>query len=68
MPDLKNTTLHIGFDDTDSLKGGCTTYLALRIIELLAPLVNFIDYPRLIRNNPNIPVRVSFEECLHEIL
>ncbi|MBY9001198.1 MAG: DUF1743 domain-containing protein [Candidatus Heimdallarchaeota archaeon] len=55
MPDLKNTTLHIGFDDTDSLKGGCTTYLALRIIELLAPLVNFIDYPRLIRNNPNIP-------------
>ena len=55
MPDLKNTTLHIGFDDTDSLKGGCTTFLALRIIELLDPHVDFIDYSRLIRNNPNIP-------------
>ena len=49
--------LHIGFDDTDSLKGGCTTYLASCLIELLYKLkfVRFLDYPNLVRLNPNIP-------------
>ncbi|MCK5408870.1 MAG: DNA-binding protein, partial [Candidatus Heimdallarchaeota archaeon] len=55
MSDLRNTTLHIGFDDTDSLKGSCTTYLAVKIIEKIHKKVVFLDYPRLIRNNPNIP-------------
>ncbi|MHA1865374.1 MAG: TiaS agmantine-binding domain-containing protein [Candidatus Heimdallarchaeaceae archaeon] len=47
--------LHIGIDDTDSLSGNCTTYVAAEIIEHIANFVNFTDYPRLIRNNPNIP-------------
>ncbi|MHA2357578.1 MAG: TiaS agmantine-binding domain-containing protein [Candidatus Heimdallarchaeaceae archaeon] len=50
-----NSLLHIGFDDTDSLQGSCTTYLAVKIIEKIADFVEFRDYPRLIRNNPNVP-------------
>jgi tRNA(Ile2)-agmatinylcytidine synthase len=48
--------LHIGFDDTDSRKGGCTTYIAALIIEKLHKIgASFIDYPSLIRLNPNVP-------------
>jgi tRNA(Ile2)-agmatinylcytidine synthase len=48
--------MHIGLDDTDSIKGGCTTYLAAVLTERLAHLpVQFIDYPALIRLNPNVP-------------
>ena len=48
--------MHIGLDDTDSVKGGCTTYLAALLIEKLADFqVEFIDYPCLIRLNPNVP-------------
>ncbi len=48
--------LHIGLDDTDSTKGGCTTYLAALLIEKLAEFdVKFIDYPNLVRLNPNVP-------------
>ncbi len=48
--------MHIGFDDTDSTKGGCTTYIAALIIEELHGLkVSFIDYPYLVRLNPNVP-------------
>ena len=49
-------TIHIGLDDTDSTKGGCTTYLAAVLIERLKKFdVQFIDYPALIRLNPNVP-------------
>ena len=49
-------TMHIGLDDTDSTKGGCTTYLAAVLIEKLAKFnVHFTDYPALIRLNPNVP-------------
>jgi tRNA(Ile2)-agmatinylcytidine synthase len=48
--------MHIGLDDTDSSKGGCTTYLAAVLIEKLAKFnVYFTDYPALIRLNPNVP-------------
>ncbi len=48
--------MHIGLDDTDSTKGGCTTYLAALLLEKLAAFqVQFIDYPGLIRLNPNVP-------------
>ena len=48
--------MHIGLDDTDSTKGGCTTYLAAVLIERLQKFnVEFIDYPGLIRLNPNVP-------------
>jgi len=48
--------MHIGLDDTDSAKGGCTTYLAALLVEKLADFqVQFIDYPGLVRLNPNVP-------------
>lgn len=47
--------LHIAFDDTDSLKGSCTTHLATLIIHEIFDQVDFIDFPNLIRLNPNIP-------------
>lgn len=49
-------TLCIGIDDTDSPKGMCTTFLAYKIVSLLRKHeVEFLDFPRLIRFNPNIP-------------
>jgi tRNA(Ile2)-agmatinylcytidine synthase len=43
-------------DDTDSTKGGCTTYLTALLVEKLEALgVQFLDYPSLIRLNPNVP-------------
>ncbi|HLC25105.1 MAG TPA: DNA-binding protein, partial [Nitrosopumilaceae archaeon] len=51
-----SSVLHIGFDDTDSKKGMCTTFLAYKIVEYLKKEhVQFLDYPYLIRFNPNIP-------------
>jgi len=48
--------LHIGFDDTDSRQGMCTTYLAYKVVNfLLKRNARFVDYPLLIRLNPNIP-------------
>ncbi|MGB9684182.1 MAG: TiaS agmantine-binding domain-containing protein, partial [Candidatus Bathyarchaeales archaeon] len=48
--------LHIGFDDTDSPRKGCTTYVAALLVEKLHKLgAQFTDYPNLIRLNPNVP-------------
>ncbi|MEM2905991.1 MAG: tRNA(Ile)(2)-agmatinylcytidine synthase [Candidatus Bathyarchaeia archaeon] len=48
--------LHIGLDDTDSRMGGCTTYLAALLVERINALgLTFIDYPNLVRLNPNVP-------------
>jgi tRNA(Ile2)-agmatinylcytidine synthase len=52
----KQQTMHIGLDDTDSSRGGCTTYLCAVIMQILKKHdVKFIDYPALIRLNPNVP-------------
>ena len=52
----QKSIMYIGFDDTDSPKGMCTTFLAYKIVSLLRKQnVEFLDYPRLIRLNPNIP-------------
>ncbi|MGB9841723.1 MAG: TiaS agmantine-binding domain-containing protein [Candidatus Bathyarchaeales archaeon] len=49
-------TMHIGIDDTDSTRQGCTTYVAALLVEKLEKLgVTFLDYPNLIRLNPNVP-------------
>ena len=69
--------MHIGLDDTDSTKGGCTTYLAALLIEKLGKFnVQFTDYPGLIRLNPNVPwktrgngalcLRFSYEPAFEE--
>ena len=52
----QETILHIGFDDTDSPKGMCTTFLAFKIVNFLQKeKTEILDFPRLIRFNPNIP-------------
>jgi tRNA(Ile2)-agmatinylcytidine synthase len=53
---MSKQILHIGIDDTDSPKGMCTTFLAYKIINRLKKEnVDFLDFPNLIRFNPNIP-------------
>jgi tRNA(Ile2)-agmatinylcytidine synthase len=62
-PDLcticQDMILHIGFDDTDSTCGKCTTHLAFKITGHLLknPDTKFLDYPLLVRLNPNIPLK-----------
>lgn len=50
-------TLHVAFDDTDSRVGRCTTHLAFKMVEHLQKRegAKLVDYPLLIRLNPNIP-------------
>ena len=53
---MSKQILHIGIDDTDSPKGMCTTFLAYKIINRLKKEnVDFLDFPNLVRFNPNIP-------------
>ncbi len=47
--------LWIGVDDTDSLRGMCTTFLATEFVRELTKDLDLIGYPRLVRLNPNIP-------------
>ncbi len=45
---------YLGFDDTDSPEGMCTTYLATLMLEALKD-VDLLGWPRLVRLNPNVP-------------
>lgn len=45
---------HLSFDDTDSLDGMCTTYLATLMLEEFSEF-DLIGLPRLVRLNPNVP-------------
>lgn len=45
---------YVSFDDTDSLDGMCTTYLATLMIEAMRDF-DLIGFPRLVRLNPNVP-------------
>jgi len=51
--------VHIGIDDTDSHRGGCTTYVGYRLVkEILRKYGDILaDYPRLIRLNPYVPFK-----------
>jgi len=71
--------MHIGFDDTDSPRRGCTTYIAALLVEKLQKLgAEFTDYPNLIRLNPNVPwktrgngalcLRIKCEESLVDVV
>ncbi len=53
---MNHRIMHIGLDDTDSTRKGCTTYITARLLEKLEKLnITFLDYPNLIRLNPNVP-------------
>jgi len=67
--------MHIGLDDTDSTRKGCTTYLAAVLMQKISKLdVKLLDYPHLIRLNPNVPwktrgngalaMKVEFDESI----
>jgi tRNA(Ile2)-agmatinylcytidine synthase len=53
---MEKKRMHIGLDDTDSTRKGCTTHVAALLVEELEKLdVKFLDYPNLVRLNPNVP-------------
>lgn len=53
---MNQHVMHIGLDDTDSNRKGCTTYVTALLVEELKKLkVTFLDYPKLVRLNPNVP-------------
>jgi len=65
------TEFHIGIDDTDSRLGGCTTYTAALLFqELVSKGLKPLDFPWLVRLNPNIPwkTRGNGALSLHFIL
>lgn len=45
----------VGFDDTDSSNEMCTTYLTIEILKKTN--LDIIGFPRLVRLNPNIPLK-----------
>ncbi|MEM3403651.1 MAG: tRNA(Ile)(2)-agmatinylcytidine synthase [Nitrososphaeria archaeon] len=52
----KNKVIRLALDDVDSPTYGCTTFsLSLIINQLIEEKVKFLDYPHLVRLNPNIP-------------
>lgn len=48
--------MRLALDSTDSVRGGCTTHVALKIWERLADL-DVRGAPRLVRLNPNVPYK-----------
>jgi tRNA(Ile2)-agmatinylcytidine synthase len=71
LPGMAGTPLHIAFDDTDSRAGRCTTHLAFRVAQGLEKMgAKLVDYPLLIRLNPNIPwkTRGNGAVCLRAIV
>ncbi|MBQ3735931.1 MAG: DUF1743 domain-containing protein [Candidatus Methanomethylophilaceae archaeon] len=47
--------MFVAVDDTDSMRGNCTTFLATEIIRELSSDFDLIGNPRLIRLNPAVP-------------
>ena len=49
--------LYVGLDDTDSPRIYCTTYATFKTVKAILSEFNvrFLDYPLLVRLNPNIP-------------
>ncbi len=59
---------NLGLDCTDSAsKGGCTTWTFSKILDKLIqnnPDLIFMDFPKLIRLNPNVPIRTRGNAAL----
>ncbi|TFG32619.1 DUF1743 domain-containing protein [Candidatus Thorarchaeota archaeon] len=55
---MSRESIHLGFDDIDSPRGGCTTHFASLLVQQLSGFpIEWQDYPNLIRLNPGIPFR-----------
>jgi len=57
--ELSHDVLHMGVDSVDSSRGGCTTHFIFEFLRDIADRldVKLLDYPLLVRLNPNIPWR-----------
>jgi tRNA(Ile2)-agmatinylcytidine synthase len=55
---------HLGFDDTDSRRGLCTTFLATEFVREFREW-DLLGYPRLVRLNPNVPWKTRGNGALY---
>jgi tRNA(Ile2)-agmatinylcytidine synthase len=55
---------HLGFDDTDSRQGLCTTWLATEFVREFEDF-DLLGYPRLVRLNPNVPWKTRGNGALY---
>jgi tRNA(Ile2)-agmatinylcytidine synthase len=57
--ELTYDVLHVGVDSVDSWRGGCTTHFVFEVLRDATERlhVRLLDYPLLVRLNPNIPWR-----------
>lgn len=68
MKDKKKKII-ISFDDIDTVRGGCTTHFAATIIKLfLSKGWELVDYPYLVRLNPDIPWKTRGNAAIAIIL
>jgi tRNA(Ile2)-agmatinylcytidine synthase len=51
----KSEKMYVAVDDTDSVNGNCTTFLATEIISELCKELDLIGHPRIVRLNPATP-------------
>ena len=56
--------VHLGFDDTDSRRGLCTTFLATEFVREFEDY-DLLGYPRLVRLNPNVPWKTRGNGALY---
>ncbi len=55
--------MYVGLDDTDSPRGGCTTWVLTELLRELAG-TDLIGFPRLVRLNPNVPFKTRGNAAL----
>ncbi len=62
--------LHISLDDADSHMGGCTTYVAYRLLKDLLnnASVDVVELPHLVRLNPYIPFKTRGNAAVKIVL
>ena len=62
---MKYHFLRIGIDNVDSYWGGCTTHFGYLVVKKILSLGGYlVDYPRLIRLNPDIPWKTRGNGCV----
>ncbi len=69
MTNDKKTKVLLSFDDIDTLRGGCTTHFATKIINIfLSKGWKLEDFPRLVRLNPDIPWKTRGNAAISIVL
>ncbi len=69
MTNDKKTKVVLSFDDIDTLRGGCTTHFATKIINIfLSRGWKLEDFPRLVRLNPDIPWKTRGNAAISIVL